>query len=79
MLDTWKSQEYAQIQENRQLLKRTSGVISKKAPGFVDQVIENTLKDLKLGDIQSAAGDLGRSPSAGGKYVRSKNALIHVY
>ena len=79
MLDTWKSQEYTQIQKNRQLLERAPGMISKKAPEFISQAIEKTLKEFNLGDIRSAAGDLSRSPAAGEKKVCSKNAFIHVY
>ena len=60
VLDTWKSQEYMQIQENRQLLNRAFGMISKKADEFITKAIEKTLKDWNLGDIRSGDGNLGR-------------------
>ena len=59
-LETWKSQEYMQIQESRQLFERASALISKKAEEFVNKSIENTLRDYKLGNIQSVDGNLGR-------------------
>lgn len=69
MLDTWKSQEFTQIQENRQLLDRASGLISKKAEEFINKAIEKTLKDWNLGGIQNS----GRRGSTGEKGVCSKN------
>ena len=69
MLDTWKSQEYTQIQENRQLLERGSGLISKKAYEFIDVAIEKTLKEWNLGGIQSGDRNSGRGGSAGEKEV----------
>jgi len=69
VLDTWKSQEYMQIQDNRQLLERASTLISKKAGEFINKAIETTLKDCTLGNIRSVDGDLSRSTSTGGKQV----------
>ena len=61
-----------QIQENRRLLERASVIISQKAYGFIDQAIEGTLTDWRLGVIQSEDEDLGRGPrgaSIGAKEV----------
>ena len=62
-LETWKGQEYLQIQENRQLLKRASTLISKKAEEFINKAIETTLKNCKFGIIQPA---------------RPKNSLLYL-
>lgn len=78
VLDTWKSQEYMQIQDNRQLLERASTLISKKADEFINKAIENTLKDCKLGNIRSVDGNHGRLASTGEKQVCAKNSLIHI-
>src|SRR5258708_32640191 len=62
VLDTWNREEHMQIQENRQLLERASGMTSQKAYGFINQAIERTLQDWRLGNIQSGDGDFGRGP-----------------
>ena len=70
VLDTWNQEEHVQIQENRSLLEKASIYISQKAYKSIGQAIETTLKDWKLGDIQSEDADLGRDPkgaSAGDK------------
>jgi hypothetical protein len=69
VLDTWRREEHRQILENRQLLERASEMISQKAYGFIDQAIEKTLQDWRLGDIHSEDGHIGRGPSAGEKWV----------
>jgi len=61
-----------QIQENLLLIEKASSMISQKAHGFIGQVIERTLQDWRLGNIQSEDRDLGRGPgdtSAGEKGV----------
>jgi hypothetical protein len=78
VLDTWKSQEYMQIQDNRQLLERASTLISKKADEFIHKAIENTLKDCNLGNIRSVDESLGRSTSTGEKQVCPKNSSVHI-
>jgi len=67
-----------QIQENRQLLNRAFGMISKKADEFITKAIEKTLKDWNLGDIRSGDGNLGRRGSAE-KEVCSTNQFVHIY
>ena len=62
-LETWKGQEYLQIQENRRLLKRASTLIQKKAEEFINKAIETTLKNCKFGIIQP---------------VRPKNSLLYL-
>ena len=62
VLDTWNREEHMQIQENRQLLERASVMTSKKAYGFIKQAIDKTLRDWRLGDIQSEDADLNSSP-----------------
>ena len=52
-----------QIRENRVLLEKASRIISQRAYRCIDQAIERTLKDWRLGDIQSEDGDLGRASS----------------
>ena len=76
VLDTWKSQEYMQIQDNRQLLERASTLISKKADEFIHKAIETTLKDCRLGNIRSVDGNLGRT---GEKQVCPKCSFVHIY
>jgi hypothetical protein len=68
-----------QIQENRQLLERASMMISQKAYTFVNQAIERTLQDWRLGDINSDDGGFGRAPrgaSADEKGVRALEVLV---
>ena len=68
VLDTWNRQEHMQIQENRQLLERASAMVSKKAEAFINNAIENTLRDCKLGNI------------TGERQVRSNNSLsLYIY
>ena len=64
-----------QIQDNRQLLERASTLISKKAEGFINKAIEDTLRGCKLGNIQSVDGNHGRLASTG---VRPKNTFVHL-
>ena len=78
VLETWKGQEYLQIQENRQLLERASTLISKRADEFINKAIETTLKNCKFGIIQSVDGNLGRLASTGGRQVRPKNPLLYL-
>ena len=75
VLETWKGQEYMQITENRQLLKRAYALISKKAEEFINKAIESTLRDFKLGKIQLVDGNLGRRASTGERQVRPNNSL----
>ena len=77
VLDTWESQEYRQIQGNRQLLERASALISRKAEEFINKAIENTLKDCKLGNIQLVDGNLGRRASTDKRQVCSDNTHTH--
>jgi hypothetical protein len=79
VLDTWNREEHVQIQENRQLLERASVMISQKAYTFVNQAIERTLQDWKLGGINSGDGSLGRGPrsaAAGEKEVKALEVLV---
>ena len=69
VLETWKGQEYMQIQENRQLLKRVSALISKKGEEFTHKATENTWKDHTLGKIQWVDGNPGRRASTGEQQV----------
>ena len=78
VLETWKGQEYLQIQENRQLLERASTLISKKADEFINKAIETTLKNCKFGIIRSVDGNLGRLASTGDRRVRPKNSFIYL-
>jgi hypothetical protein len=73
VLDTWTSEQHRQIQVNRQLLERASGIISKKADGFMNKAIEKTLRECKFGDIW-----LGDARRRGGNEVRSKNPSTHM-
>src|SRR5258708_22753376 len=57
-LDTWNREEHMQIQENRILFEKASIMISQKAYGFIGHAIERTLRDWRLGAIQSEDGDL---------------------
>ena len=71
-MDIWNREEHTQIQENRILLEKASIMVSKKAYGFIGQVIDRVLQDWGLGDVQSEDGDLGCGPqgaSAGDKGV----------
>jgi hypothetical protein len=45
--------QHSKIQNNRQLLERASVAIVQKAHALVNQAIEKTLQDWKLGEIQS--------------------------
>ena len=72
MLDTWNREEHTQIQESRIVLEKASQMISQRAYKSIDQAIEKTLQDWRLGDIQSEDGDVGGDPqgaSAGDKGV----------
>jgi hypothetical protein len=71
VLDTWTSEQHRQIQVNRQLLERASGMISKKADEFINKAIEKTLRECKFGEIRSGDGRRGNE-------VRSKNRLTHM-
>ena len=51
-----------QIQGNHLLLEKASVMISQKAYGFIGQVIESTLRNWRLGAIQSEGSGLGRGP-----------------
>jgi len=83
VLDTWNREEHRQIQENRQLLERASVTISQKAYTFVNQAIERTLQDWRLGDINSDDGGLGRGPQGasadekGGVKVLTVKTVAH--
>ena len=77
VLETWKSQEYMHIQENRQLLERASALISKKADEFINKAIENTLKNCELGNIRLVDGYLGDRASTGERQVCPNNSLSH--
>ena len=80
VLETWKSQEYMQIQENRQLLERASALISEKTEEFINKAIETTLRDCKLGNIQLVDGNHGRRASASERQVCPNNSLsIYIY
>ena len=78
VLDTWKGQEYLQIQDNRQLLERACTLISRKVDEFIDEAIETTLKNCKFGIIQSVDGNLGRLASTGGRQVRPKDLFAYL-
>ena len=78
VLDTWKSQEDMQIQENRQLLERASVFISTKADEFINKAIEDTLKKFRLRNIQLGNEHLDRLSSTGGRQVRPKNSFVHL-
>ena len=67
-----------QIQKNRQLLRQASAFITEKADGFINKAIKNTLKDFKLGNIQSVDGNLGRVAFTDEKQVRLKNSFAHL-
>ena len=74
MLETWNREEQLEVQENRQMLEKASGMISQRAHGFIGQAIERTLRQWRLGAIESEDGDLGlgrapRGASAGEKGV----------
>ena len=78
VLDTWTSQEYVQIQENRQRLKKASTSISDKADGFIKKAIDNTLEDCKLGSIRLVSRNPGRLASTGEEQVGPKNSYVHL-
>ena len=78
VLETWKGQEYVQIQDSRQLLERASTLISKKADEFIDKAIENTLKKFGLANIQSVDGSLACLASTGGSQVRPKDSFVYL-
>jgi len=65
-----------QIQDNRQLLERASTLISRKAEEFINKAIENTLRNCKLGNIQSVDGNHGRLASTGEQQVRPCKELV---
>ena len=61
-----------EIQENLNLLEKASQFISQRAYRSIDQAIERTLQDWRLGAIQSEDRDFSRGPqgaSAGDKWV----------
>jgi hypothetical protein len=60
VLDTWGRVEPMQTQECRLLLQRESGMIPYEAEGLIDQAIETTFQNWKLGGIQME--DVGRDP-----------------
>ena len=64
-----------QIQENRRLLEKASAMISQKAYSFVDQAIERTLQDWRLGDIQSEDGGFRRALR--GTFEGEKAVSVH--
>jgi hypothetical protein len=73
VLDTWDRVEDMQIQDIHLLLEQETGMISQKAYGLINQSIDKTLQDWKLGGIQLEDVDLGhakRGASGGKRGVR---------
>jgi len=69
-----------QILDNCQLLEKVLARTSQNVYTFVRQVIERTLQDWRLGDIQSEDGDIGRGPRgafAGEKGVLTVKSVAH--
>jgi hypothetical protein len=52
VLDTWSLEEEKQLQENRQILERSSTMISQKVPELINQAIQKTLKNWRPADTQ---------------------------
>lgn len=65
VLDRWNNEEFQQMQENKAFLTRAFDFISKKASGYINEAINNTLREWKLGQIETANTEeiLGKGPA----------------
>ena len=79
VLETWSREEQLEVQENRQLLEKASVMVSQRAYGFIGQAIERTLRQWRLGAIQSEDRVLGLGRAPRGASASEKGVSVLEY